>query len=116
MDNIISWATRHGYVIQSIIVCGKCVTDTVIKPLDEAKTEQIGMPEEIVQGQLGEVAEGYRNVFKQWAFVRDPDVRIHAMQDFPPYTCFDGATGLSLYLKWLTCERSRRLSEDLVTL
>jgi lactoylglutathione lyase len=111
MDDIISLATRHGYVLQSIVVCGKCVTDTcagiaslgtskgllelyylpadssspyvsgndysapgigfghvsftvpdvaealervrgfgfeVIKPLDEAKTEQIGMLEEIV--------------------------------------------------------------------
>lgn len=50
----------------------------VIKPLDEAKTEQMGMPDEIVQGRHGEIAEGYKNVFKQLAFVKDPDVGIRA--------------------------------------
>jgi lactoylglutathione lyase len=46
----------------------------VIKPLDEAKVEQMGMPGEVVKGKYGVVAEGYEHVFKQLAFVKDPDV------------------------------------------
>jgi lactoylglutathione lyase len=46
----------------------------VIKPLDEAKKEQMGMPEDVVQGKHGNVADGYKHVFKQLAFVKDPDV------------------------------------------
>lgn len=46
----------------------------VLKPLDEAKEEQMGLPDEIVQGKHGEVAEGYKNIFKQLTFVKDPDV------------------------------------------
>jgi lactoylglutathione lyase len=46
----------------------------VIKPLDEAKVESMGVPGAVVSGQAGEVPEGYKNVFKQLAFVKDPDV------------------------------------------
>lgn len=46
----------------------------VIKPLDEAKVEQMGLPECVVQGKGEPVAEGYKHVFKQLAFVKDPDV------------------------------------------
>ncbi|OAK95002.1 Glyoxalase/Bleomycin resistance protein/Dihydroxybiphenyl dioxygenase [Phaeosphaeriaceae sp. SRC1lsM3a] len=45
----------------------------IIKPLNEAKVDQMGMPDEVVQGKHGEVAEGYKHVFKQLAFVKDPD-------------------------------------------
>jgi lactoylglutathione lyase len=46
----------------------------VIKPLDEAKEEQMGMPDSVVQGKSGAVDEGYKRVFRQLAFVKDPDV------------------------------------------
>ena len=46
----------------------------VIKPLDEAAEEQMGLPEDVVRGRYGGVAEGYKHVFKQLAFVKDPDV------------------------------------------
>ncbi|KAH6039029.1 hypothetical protein HBI54_166850 [Parastagonospora nodorum] len=45
----------------------------VIKPLDEAKEEQMGMPDSVVQGKSGAVDEGYKRVFRQLAFVKDPD-------------------------------------------
>lgn len=45
-----------------------------IKPLDEAKVSQMGMPDEVLRGGYGGVAEGYKAVFRQLAFVRDPDV------------------------------------------
>jgi lactoylglutathione lyase len=44
--------------------------------LDEAKVEQMGMPDEVVIGKYGVVAEGYEHVFKQLAFVKDPDVSL----------------------------------------
>lgn len=48
----------------------------IIKPLGEAETAQMGMPEDVVQGKgkWDEVHEGYKHVFRQLAFVRDPDV------------------------------------------
>jgi len=46
----------------------------VAKPLDEAGVEQMGLPDEVVQGRCGHVAEGYKHVFRQLAFVKDPDV------------------------------------------
>jgi lactoylglutathione lyase len=46
----------------------------VIKPLDEAKVEQMGLPDAVVKGQFEGVDEGYKQVFKQLAFVKDPDV------------------------------------------
>jgi lactoylglutathione lyase len=46
----------------------------VIKPLDEAREDQMAVPDEIVQGNYGPVAEGYKHVFKQLTFVKDPDV------------------------------------------
>ncbi|KAF2661465.1 Glyoxalase/Bleomycin resistance protein/Dihydroxybiphenyl dioxygenase [Lophiostoma macrostomum CBS 122681] len=45
----------------------------VIKPLEEAKEETMGVPSAVVSGQAGEVQEGYKNVFRQLAFVKDPD-------------------------------------------
>ncbi|KAI4627415.1 uncharacterized protein J4E87_003978 [Alternaria ethzedia] len=45
----------------------------VIKPLDEAKEEQMGLPAEAVEGKHGTVQDGYKHVFKQLAFVKDPD-------------------------------------------
>ncbi|KAF2178013.1 Glyoxalase/Bleomycin resistance protein/Dihydroxybiphenyl dioxygenase [Zopfia rhizophila CBS 207.26] len=42
----------------------------VIKPLDEAKVGQMGLPRNVAEE---EVVEGYRHVFRQLAFVRDPD-------------------------------------------
>jgi lactoylglutathione lyase len=46
----------------------------VIKPLDEAKEGQMGLPEDVVQGRHGSVPDGYKHIFKQLAFVKDPDV------------------------------------------
>jgi lactoylglutathione lyase len=46
----------------------------VIKPLDDAKVTQMGLPEPVVKGTFGRVDEGYSHVFKQLAFVKDPDV------------------------------------------
>lgn len=46
----------------------------VIKPLDEAREETMGMPASVVEGKYGAVHEGYKHVFKQLAFVKDPDV------------------------------------------
>ncbi len=43
----------------------------IIKPLGEAKTSQFGVPD-FVKGE--EVAEGYKHVFRQLAFIVDPDV------------------------------------------
>lgn len=48
----------------------------VIKPLGEAKLETMGLPGVVVKGGFGEVSEGYKFVFGQLAFVRDPDVSI----------------------------------------
>ncbi|KAF2849390.1 hypothetical protein T440DRAFT_469482 [Plenodomus tracheiphilus IPT5] len=48
----------------------------VIKPLGEAGVAQMGLPREIVGGGEGVVAEGYKGVFRQLAFVRDPDVSV----------------------------------------
>lgn len=46
----------------------------VIKSLGEAKEEQMAVPDEIVQGKHGPVVEGYKHIFEQLAFVKDPDV------------------------------------------
>jgi lactoylglutathione lyase len=46
----------------------------VIKPLDEANVEQMGLSEGTVKGRFEEVDEGYKHVFRQLAFVKDPDV------------------------------------------
>jgi lactoylglutathione lyase len=43
----------------------------IIKPLGEDKTEQLGVPD-FVKGE--DVAEGYKFVFRQLAFIVDPDV------------------------------------------
>ncbi|KAH7095009.1 Glyoxalase/Bleomycin resistance protein/Dihydroxybiphenyl dioxygenase [Paraphoma chrysanthemicola] len=45
----------------------------VIKPLDEASEEQMGLPDDVVKGKHEAVHEGYKHVFKQLAFVKDPD-------------------------------------------
>ncbi|KAF2018295.1 Glyoxalase/Bleomycin resistance protein/Dihydroxybiphenyl dioxygenase [Aaosphaeria arxii CBS 175.79] len=45
----------------------------VIKPLDEAKTEQMAVNDSIVGGKEGLIDEGYKHVFRQLAFVKDPD-------------------------------------------
>jgi len=44
----------------------------VIKPLDEAKDEQMGVPMAAIE--FNAVVEGYKHVFRQLAFVKDPDV------------------------------------------
>ncbi|KAF1843668.1 Glyoxalase/Bleomycin resistance protein/Dihydroxybiphenyl dioxygenase [Cucurbitaria berberidis CBS 394.84] len=45
----------------------------VIKPLGEAAEAQMGLPGDVVQGKHGSVHDGYKHVFKQLAFVKDPD-------------------------------------------
>ncbi|KAI8939389.1 hypothetical protein NX059_003172 [Plenodomus lindquistii] len=51
-------ASAHGY--------------EVIKPVGEAEESQMGIPKGI-DGGFGNVAEGYKGVFRQLGFVRDPD-------------------------------------------
>jgi lactoylglutathione lyase len=46
----------------------------VLKPLNEANVEQMGLPEDAMKGKFEEVHAGYKHVFKQLAFVKDPDV------------------------------------------
>lgn len=46
----------------------------VIKPLDQAGEDQMAMPPAVVEGKYGPVFDGYKHVYKQLAFVRDPDV------------------------------------------
>lgn len=46
----------------------------VLKPLHEAREEQMAIPQDAVDGKFGEVHEGYKHVFRQLAFVQDPDV------------------------------------------
>ncbi|KAH9862255.1 hypothetical protein IAQ61_010458 [Plenodomus lingam] len=45
----------------------------VVKPLGEAEVGQMGLPGDVVEGRFGAVAGGYKAVFEQLAFVRDPD-------------------------------------------
>ncbi|KAF2449066.1 Glyoxalase/Bleomycin resistance protein/Dihydroxybiphenyl dioxygenase [Karstenula rhodostoma CBS 690.94] len=45
----------------------------VIKPLGEDGEGGMGLPERVVKGEMGSVSEGYKHVFRQLAFVRDPD-------------------------------------------
>ncbi|KAJ4296813.1 hypothetical protein N0V90_006861 [Kalmusia sp. IMI 367209] len=45
----------------------------VVKPLNEAEESTMGVPEGVVKGQDGTVHEGYKHVFRQLAFVKDPD-------------------------------------------
>jgi lactoylglutathione lyase len=49
----------------------------VIKPLDEAKEKQMGLPDEVLKGGYGSVPDGYKHVFKQLVFVKDPDVSVN---------------------------------------
>lgn len=46
----------------------------VVKPLGEAMEDQMAVPRDIVDGKAGPVDEGYNHVFRQLAFVKDPDV------------------------------------------
>ncbi|KAI4655753.1 hypothetical protein J4E93_000468 [Alternaria ventricosa] len=54
----------------------------VIKPLGEAKEEQMGLPAKAVDGTHGKVPDGYKHVFKQLAFVKDPDSIITSRSKF----------------------------------
>ncbi|KAL1606450.1 hypothetical protein SLS60_003854 [Paraconiothyrium brasiliense] len=45
----------------------------VLKPLGEAEERNMGLPDNVVKGEQGEVSKGYKHVFRQLAFVRDPD-------------------------------------------
>lgn len=46
----------------------------IIKRLGEDKEDGMGLPEKVVRGEEGRVSEGYKHVFRQLAFVKDPDV------------------------------------------
>lgn len=46
----------------------------VIKPLGKAEEDTMAVSQEIVDGKFGAVEEGYKHVFRQLAFVKDPDV------------------------------------------
>jgi lactoylglutathione lyase len=63
-----------GFTVPDVQAILKRVADfgyKVIKPLGEAKTSQLGVPD-FVKGE--DVAEGYKYVFRQLAFIVDPDV------------------------------------------
>lgn len=57
----------------------------VIKPLGEAEESTMGVSEEIVDGKEGDVVEGYKHVFRQLAFVKDPDVSCFFIGRFGGY-------------------------------
>lgn len=61
----------------------------VIKPLDQAGEDQMAMPPAVVEGKYGPVSNGYKHVYKQLAFVRDPDVSCCAYRDGDCVNCFD---------------------------
>lgn len=66
-----------GFTVPDVSEAIKRVQDfgyKVIKPLDEAKEGQMGVPNSVVKGIAGVVDEGYKHVFRQLAFVEDPDV------------------------------------------
>lgn len=45
----------------------------IIKPLDDARAEHMGLPPELAQDKHQKVDERYKQIFRQLAFVRDPD-------------------------------------------
>ena len=66
-----------GFTVPNVVAALARVKEfgyEVVKPLDEAKNEQMGMPPEAVAGKFGEIDEGYKFLLKQLAFVKDPDV------------------------------------------
>jgi lactoylglutathione lyase len=63
-----------GFTVPDVEVTLKRVANfgyKIIKPLGEAKTEQFGVPDFVKDG---DVVEGYKHIFRQLAFVVDPDV------------------------------------------
>lgn len=71
-----------GFTVPDVEAMLKRVSDfgyKVIKPLGEAKTEQFGLPD-FVKGV--DIAEGYKHIFKQLAFVVDPDVSTSSLLRF----------------------------------
>lgn len=52
----------------------------VIKPLGEAEEDTMAVSQEIVENKFGAVEEGYKHVFRQLAFVKDPDVSVDFAQ------------------------------------
>lgn len=80
----------------------------IIKPLDEAKVEQMGMPDAVVEGKQGDVAEGYKDVFKQLAFVKDPDVSVPIKDERGHYTYpYPGLLGR-------TCSANHQITNSVV--
>lgn len=66
-----------GFTVPDVDVALERVQDfgyQVLKPLNEAKEEQMAIPKDAVDGKFGEVHQGYKHVFRQLAFVKDPDV------------------------------------------
>lgn len=68
-----------GFTVPNVDEATKRVQEfgfEVIKPLDQAREDQMALPDEVVQGKWGEVVEGYKHVFRQLTFVKDPDVSV----------------------------------------
>ncbi|KAF2704125.1 Glyoxalase/Bleomycin resistance protein/Dihydroxybiphenyl dioxygenase [Pleomassaria siparia CBS 279.74] len=65
-----------GFTVPDVSLALQRVVDfgyEIIKPLGEAEEKTMGVSSKVVSGQVGEVVEGYKKVFRQLAFVRDPD-------------------------------------------
>lgn len=61
----------------------------VIKPLNDDREDQMGLHPEVEQGKHGIVADGYKHIFRQLAFVKDPDgywVELVPQVVNPPHT------------------------------
>lgn len=66
-----------GFTVPDVAAALKRVEEfgyEVIKPLGEAENGQMGVSDVVVSGKEGPVNEGYKHVFRQLAFVKDPDV------------------------------------------
>jgi lactoylglutathione lyase len=72
-----------GFTVPDVATALKRVEEfgyEVIKPLGKAEESTMGVSTEIVEGKEGGVAEGYKHVFQQLAFIRDPDVSTYFLR------------------------------------
>jgi lactoylglutathione lyase len=68
-----------GFTVPDVAAALKRVEEfgyEIIKPLGDAEESTMGVGGGIVEGKEGEVVGGYKHVFRQLAFVRDPDVSV----------------------------------------
>lgn len=65
-----------GFTVPDVSAALKRVEEfgySIIKPLGDAEEGRMGVSAQVVSGTEGLVDEGYKHVFRQLAFVRDPD-------------------------------------------